>query len=461
MSRNSKKLEIECCDKLTFFGLENWRLKGAKGGRGASKSIAVTDTLLFKSLEKYRLIVCGRYLKTTIDYSIHSRFCSRIKKLKMDHLFIISKTEITAKNTGSVLTFVGVSANPDDLKSLDECDIFWGEEAIKFSQKLLEILIPTIRAEGSELWFTWNTGVGDEPIEKLFKDRKDAKLVHVNYDDNPWFPDVLRVEMETCKENNPVLFRHIWRGEEGGSGRFLPEFAKNIEKMRQQPRRFNLYELNLYGSLDYGDGNALDAGATSFGLWNIDKKTGKPTRLMTYYKRGMFADAYAREIAAMIQSMWETGGIMPHAIFSDPSIFIKKNMENGRVSAIADYFKAVGLNMVAANNDRINGWRVVRNAFSVDEEGEPGCFFWDNYNDEYEDLIPRLQTNEKRPDDAAKGGDAEHLCDDVRYGLVSFMSQVKIKNLSQVHNPHEVEEKILGIEDLLKPRMMSLTDCYR
>ena len=460
MSTEPVSLEIECPEKLMFFGTEKWRLKGAKGGRGAAKSITVTDTLLLKSLEKRRLIVCGRYLKTTIDYSIHSRFVSRIHSLGIDHLFSITGKEITAKNTGSRLTFVGVSANVEDLKSLDECDIFWGEEAFKFSSKLLEVLIPTVRAEGSELWFTWNTELGDEPIEKLFQGRDDAKLVEINYPDNPWFPDVLKVEMEACKRNNYPLYEHIWMGKPGGSGRFLPEFSTNMEAMRVQPRRFNLNELNLYGSLDYGDGNAPDAGATSFGLWNIDKKTGKPTRLMTYYQRNMFADAYAREIVAMITSMWETGGLMPHAVFADPSIFIKKNQEGGRTTAIADYFRAFGLNMIAANNDRVNGWRVVRNAFSLDAEGQPGCFFWDGYNDEYEDLIPRLQTNEKKPEDAAKGGDAEHLCDDVRYGLVSFMSQVRIANPSRYHDPSQREEKVLGFNDILKPRMISLVGCY-
>jgi len=34
----------------------------------------------------------------------------------------------------------------------------------------------------------------------------------VNYDENPWFPEVLRVEMEWDREHNPDKFTHVWQG---------------------------------------------------------------------------------------------------------------------------------------------------------------------------------------------------------------------------------------------------------
>lgn len=455
------QVEIKCPEKLLFFASTPCRLKGARGGRGAGKSWAVADTLLLKALECKRRILCGREYQNTISDSVHQLLIDRIENYGLEHLFTITTNEIICKTTGSTFEYRGLHHNITELKSFEGVDIFWGEESVMFSQKSLSILTPTIRKANSELWFTWNTGTGDEPIEQLFQHRDDAILAFVNYWDNPWFPDVLREEMEHDKVINPAMYRHVWCGEPGASGQFFPEFVKHLDLMRVKPYKIPQFDLNLYGSMDYGDGSLPDSGATSFGLWNVDKKTGKPTRLFTYYKRGMYADAYAREIVASVSSLWETGGTMPHAVYADPSIFVKRNSERGTSRAIADYFREVGLNMVAANNDRQNGWRVMRNAFCLDAEGAPNSFFWDGYNDEYEDCIPRLQCNEKRPDDAMKGGNQEHLCDDVRYGLVAFMANVKPVTNHVDHNAKaRREQKVMGYGDILKPRMLSLSECY-
>jgi phage terminase large subunit len=454
-------LEVECPDKLKFFGLSEARYKGAKGGRGGGKSWAIADILLLKSIEKRRRILCGREFQNTIADSVHQILIDRIAHYKLDKLFDITDKEINCIQTGSFFIFKGLHYNITEIKSLEGIDIFWGEEAEKFSQKSLDIITPTIRMPGSELWFSWNTSAGDEPVEQLFKKRKNSILVHVDYRDNPWFPQVLRDEMEHDKANNEPRYKHVWLGEEGGTGRFFPEFSKNAELMKLEPKKFLPYELNLYGSMDYGDGGNETSGATSFGLWNLDKKTGKPVRLFTYYRRNMFADAYAREIVSMIRSFWFTDGMMPRVVYADPSIFVKRSGINGTTRAIADYFKDVGLNMVEANNNRVNGWRVVRNAFSLDVEGQPNSYFWNSYNDEYEYFIPKLNQKESNPEDAEKGGDQEHLCDDVRYGLVAFMSGVKtIDHTKDQQNKNAPMQRVWGLNEVLKPRMLSLQECY-
>ena len=37
-------------------------------------------------------------------------------------------------------------------------------------------------------------------------------MIEVNYEDNPWFPDVLSDEMEYDKRRDPDKFQHVWKG---------------------------------------------------------------------------------------------------------------------------------------------------------------------------------------------------------------------------------------------------------
>jgi phage terminase large subunit len=103
----------------------------------------------------------------------------------------------------------------ESIKSLEGYDIAWVEEAQTLSQHSLDMLRPTIRKPGSELWFTWNPRNATDPVDMLLRSADpppDSVIVPVNYEDNPWFPDVLREEMEYDKKRDPEKFQHIWRG---------------------------------------------------------------------------------------------------------------------------------------------------------------------------------------------------------------------------------------------------------
>lgn len=117
--------------------------------------------------------------------------------------------------TGSEFMFYGIKNNPTKIKSLEGIDICWMEEAEAVSKESWDILIPTIRKPGSEIWVSYNPkNILDDTHQRfVISPPDDICLLTVNYSDNPWFPEVLRLEMEECKRKDYDLYLHIWEGE--------------------------------------------------------------------------------------------------------------------------------------------------------------------------------------------------------------------------------------------------------
>jgi len=187
------------------------RFKGAYGGRGSAKSWSVAAMLIVLAHNNRLKILCGREYQRSISDSVKSLLDSRINDIGLSNFYESQKNIILGKN-GSVFLFIGLRHEPQKIKSIEGIDIFWGEEANTISTESLEILIPTIRKEGSELWFTYNRRLTDEPVHQLSR-RENADFRKINYDQNPFFPDVLRREMEFDKKYNYEKYLHVWEGE--------------------------------------------------------------------------------------------------------------------------------------------------------------------------------------------------------------------------------------------------------
>lgn len=133
----------------------------------------------------------------------------------LSHFFDSTLNEIRGKN-GSLFIFGGLRSNPEAVKSTEGLDIAWIEEAATVSQTSLDILVPTLRKPGSELWFSWNPRYATDPVDNMFRSGEpppNSVIVKANYSDNPFFPDVLRAEMEWDKRRDPDKYKHIWLGE--------------------------------------------------------------------------------------------------------------------------------------------------------------------------------------------------------------------------------------------------------
>ena len=127
----------------------------------------------------------------------------------------MQRTSIRHLITGSEFMFYGIKNNPTKIKSLEGIDICWIEEAEAVSKESWNILIPTIRKPGSEIWVSYNPkNILDDTHQRfVISPPDDIQLLTVNYSENPWFPDVLRLEMEECKRKDYDLYLHIWEGE--------------------------------------------------------------------------------------------------------------------------------------------------------------------------------------------------------------------------------------------------------
>ncbi len=199
------------------------RYKGFYGGRGGAKSHAFATALIIEGIRRPLRILCAREIQKSIRDSVKRLLDDKIYACGANELYRSTDTEIRGPN-GTLFMFEGLRANVDGIRSKEGVDIVWVEEANTVSQSSLEILVPTIRKEKSELWFSWNPRFNDDPVDSLLrgnnpkiKDKWEAPpnsvIRKVGYQDNPWFPDVLRQEMEWDKRRDPDKYAHIWLGE--------------------------------------------------------------------------------------------------------------------------------------------------------------------------------------------------------------------------------------------------------
>jgi phage terminase large subunit len=192
------------------------RYKGAYGGRGSAKSHAFGEMLIMRALLQPGLrAVCIREVQRTLKESVKRLLEDKIQARGVGSQFGCMDAEIRTPGDGLVI-FQGMQNHTaESIKSLEGFHVALIEESQALSARSLELLRPTIRMEGSELWFPWNPRSPDDPVDKLFRGAEpppDSVCVPVSWRDNPWFPDVLRAEMEYDYRVDPETAEHVWGG---------------------------------------------------------------------------------------------------------------------------------------------------------------------------------------------------------------------------------------------------------
>lgn len=191
------------------------RFKGAWGGRGSGKSHFFGGHLVLQALERNVRAVCLREVQMSIKDSVKQLIEDKIREYGHQSDFRILDQEIRGPND-SLFIFRGLKdMNAASIKSLEGFNVAWVEEAQTLTQKSLDLLIPTIREDDSELWFSWNPDNPTDPVDVFLRKRKppNAQVVRANYEDNPFFPDVLRLDMERDKAEDYAKYAHVWLGE--------------------------------------------------------------------------------------------------------------------------------------------------------------------------------------------------------------------------------------------------------
>jgi phage terminase large subunit len=200
-------------DKLDFL-FEPHRYKVAYGGRGSGKSWSMARALLIKAANEPTRVLCAREIQKSIKQSVHTLLNDQIQSLGLGAFYEVLEAEIRGLN-GSTFSFTGLATNTvESIKSFEGCDVVWVEEAQTVSKKSWDILIPTIRKPDSEIWVSFNPNIDTDDTYTRFvvNPPENAKVVKVNYTDNPWFPAVLETERLHSLKTNPD-YANIWEGD--------------------------------------------------------------------------------------------------------------------------------------------------------------------------------------------------------------------------------------------------------
>lgn len=191
------------------------RYKVMHGGRGGGKSWAVAAVLLVLAADRPLRILCAREVQRSMRDSVHRLLRDTVVRLGLEAFFEVLDNEIRGAN-GSLILFSGLQSHTvDSIKSFEGVDIVWVEEAHGVSKKSWDVLIPTIRKPGSEIWMTLNPDMEtDETYQRFIAARSpDTWACEINWRDNPWFPDVLNEErLKSLRSQSQEDHEHIWEG---------------------------------------------------------------------------------------------------------------------------------------------------------------------------------------------------------------------------------------------------------
>jgi phage terminase large subunit len=200
------------------------RYKGAYGGRGSGKSHFFADMLIEECVaDPTTRAVCIREIQKSLSQSVKQLLEDKIKARSAEGHFEVLDTEIfvldPAGNRTGIISFQGMQNHTaESIKSLEGYRIAWVEEAQSLSQRSLDLLTPTLRVAGAQIWFSWNPKKKTDPVDAFLRspdsaNDDDITVVEVNFEDNPWFGETsLRRDMERDRRRDPDKYTHIWRG---------------------------------------------------------------------------------------------------------------------------------------------------------------------------------------------------------------------------------------------------------
>lgn len=192
------------------------RYKGAYGGRGSGKSHFFGELWLEENIAEKLDCVCLRETLKSLEFSVKKLLEDKIERFNAGAYFDVQDRRIFSVR-GGVTIFEGMQNHTSEsIKSLEGFDRAWFEEAQNASEKSLTLLRPTIRKQGSQMWFGWNPDLSTDPVDKLLRGDRlppGAVVVRANYTDNPWLPAELLAEMEYDKGRDPDKYAHVWLGE--------------------------------------------------------------------------------------------------------------------------------------------------------------------------------------------------------------------------------------------------------
>jgi phage terminase large subunit len=257
------------------------RYKGAHGGRGSGKSHFFAEQLVLRSYGRTTRAACIREVQNSLKESVKQLLIDKIQKFGLGNSFEVLESEIRGPY-GSLIIFRGMQAyNAETIKSLEGYDIAWVEEAQALSDVSLRMLRPTIRKDGSEIWFSWNPRYDSDAVDKFLRGGNkpaDAAVVEVNWYDNPWFPEVLRKEKEQDYGADPEMAEHVW----GGGYQIISEGSYYARLIAQAEKEGRIGDFPYNPALPLRTG--WDLGIDDYtAIWFV-QDDGKTATVVDYYE---------------------------------------------------------------------------------------------------------------------------------------------------------------------------------
>ncbi len=268
--------------------LEPSRYKGAYGGRGSGKSHFFAEHLIEDHLlERGMRSVCIREVQKSLKESSKRLIEDKLKAFGLNESqgFKVFNEVIQAPGDG-LITFQGMQDHTaESIKSLEGYKRAWCEEAQLLSSRSLSLLRPTIRMDGSELWFGWNPRRKTDPVDLMLRGVEKptgSAVVRANWSDNPFFPKVLEQERLDCLRATPEQYDHIW---DGGYATILEGayYAASLALAKKQGRIGRVAADPLMAIRAFIDIGGTGAKADAFAMW-IAQFVGKEIRVLNYYE---------------------------------------------------------------------------------------------------------------------------------------------------------------------------------
>jgi phage terminase large subunit len=249
------------------------------GGRGSGKSWAAARALLVIAAERQVRVLCAREIQRSIRDSVHRLLCDQIEAMGFGPGFVVTDAEIRHRVTGSLFVFSGLAQHTvESIKSFEGIDICWVEEAQTVTARSWDVLTPTIRKKGSQIWLTLNPDMDTDETYVRFIEQPppDAWVHYANWDTNQWFGEELEKERQATLRRDPVGYENIWEGKPkrvADEAIYRYEMTRVYEDHRVRPVPYDpLLKVHTVWDLGYADSMAI-------GMW---QRQGAEVRCIDY-----------------------------------------------------------------------------------------------------------------------------------------------------------------------------------
>jgi phage terminase large subunit len=281
---------IQLPPKLIPVFLGEAPVRGAFGGRGSAKTRSFAKMTAVRGYQwsmsgEAGIILCGREYMNSLDESSMAEVKAAIESEPwLAAHYDVGEKYIRTKDRRIEYAFTGLHHNLDSIKSKARIRILWVDEADGVTETAWSKAIPSVREDDSEIWVTWNPERLNSPTQKRFRDNppEGAKIVEMNYRDNPWFPKVLeRVRLDDLAKR-PESYNHIW---EGGfktvtQGAY---YAASLQSAREQKRIGRVMADPLMTYRAVFDIGGTGAKADAVAIWVV-QFVGREVRCLNYYE---------------------------------------------------------------------------------------------------------------------------------------------------------------------------------